>query len=196
MLQFVFMIDDWETETVTHHLADWATSYSHFLKYFNLCFQPASVFWLVTKLCNKADPTRPIRRFVISTFLSVPGKPLCWECWEFSANIHSLPVSSGRLKNYGIFISGGHVKTGLKGFFWRYNFLLIITFVLETVIWKWGWGEGEVASMIFVVKYEDTKVLQWKIVSPVLSPVFSASFIFSSCWVQLSWVNIGATSKI
>ena len=126
------------TETVTHHLAD------HFLKYFNLSLLPTCLSSRLRLLtCNKADLTRPQRRFVISTFLSVPGKPLCWECWEFSANIHSLPVSSGRLKNAGIFISGGHVKTGLKGFFWRYNFLLIITFVLETVIWKWGWGGSQ-----------------------------------------------------
>ena len=120
---------------------------SHFLKYFNLGFQAASRLRLLT--CNKGLPGQYVDLLFLhsSLFLSVPGKPLCWECWEFSANIHSLPVSSGRLKNSGIFISGGHVKTGLKGFFWRYNFLLIITFVLETVIWKWGWGELMFSSL-------------------------------------------------
>ena len=154
---------------------------SHFLKYFNLSLQPACLCLLT---CNKADLTRPQRRFVISTFLSVPGKPLCWECGEFSANIHSLPVSSGRLKNAGIFISGGHVKTGLKGFFWRYNFLLIITFVLETVIWKWGWGGSQAYYTIcwarsLLLNMRTRRCCGEKLYLPSSLLFFSASFIFS-----------------
>ena len=178
------MIDDWDWD------CDCVISWNILISAPSLPL--ASVFWLVTR------PGRPIRRFVISTFLSVPGKPLCWECWEFSANIHSLPVSSGRLKNSGIFISGGHVKTGLKGFFWRYNFLLIITFVLETVIWKWGWGGVDVLKppWSLLLNMRTRRCYSEKLYLPSSLLFFSTSFIFSSCCVQLSWVNIEARSKI